>query len=905
MTGPGAPLDPHALDAPSAEQLPAVLPIDIEAPRSAPSDWDHGDEWDVDAEDELDALAEGLESAGATTGPVPRSTRPLAIAFAEAPPSDADGSFLPLAERVRQQSGQLLEICLDRPPSAIPGRQPLPLPPRYAWIATLGEGGQGRVDLVFDRDLGRSVALKTLHTHRNSPAHVLDFYREARVTGQLEHPHIIPIHDAGQLPDGRLYYTMRRMPGESLHNVLYRLRRGDVDVVRRFSTHALVQVLERAAHGVGYAHARGVIHRDIKPANILLGSHGEVLVVDWGIARVVAGPGVETGGTPRLWSRKGDERRERVRGSPPYMAPEQVKHPDQVTAAADVFCLGVILYEILCRVAPFGGSTIEETVEALCHERPVSPRERAPEMAIPAELEEICLRCLEKFPGHRYADANELAGAIADALGGGRRRESAVRRLREAEGQHVRYRTLSARAHERDLLATDSPVGVLSTDAGARRSRRESRARVESAIRARDGVFSEAVWGLHRALADEPELRDARARLGELYALRYQEAERLGAEREMAHFRAMLRNFDDGRWSRWLRTGAKLVVETTPPGLPLALYRLAEGEGGVQPVEAVDAERTGEWQVPPGRWALALPPPSEGPTPAFVTVGGSASDADAPLLTGEDMDGDGGVGEPEPARRAAWTPTWFYPLRLDREAQGALHVDFSHAGEAGERFAFVPGGPARLGGDDRAAGSGPERQVEIAPFAIARQTVTVGAFARFLAFIAETDAAEAENRTPPDFADQRLRGDLRPVTGVRLGDAEAYCRWLCDATGLHLRLPTADEWQKAARGADGRAWPWGDRWDDLACGALPACDPAGPPPEVGAFAMDRSPFGMEDAAGGVWEWTGTPASSARTTVVGGAYLSEPDACRCAVRRALGPETRLPFLGFRVVRVFEE
>ena len=119
--------------------------------------------------------------------------------------------------------------------------------------------------------------------------------------------------------------------------------------------------------GVGYAHDLDVLHRDLKPANILLGGHGEVLVVDWGIARFTPrgadGVGVTDSIRRRLWSESRDARRERVRGSPPYMAPEQVKHPDQVGAAADVFCLGVILYEILTRFPPFSGKDVEEVVE--------------------------------------------------------------------------------------------------------------------------------------------------------------------------------------------------------------------------------------------------------------------------------------------------------------------------------------------------------------------------------------------------------------------------------------------------------------------------------------------------------------------------------------------------------------
>lgn len=925
------PPPPSGVPAPPRPPSPAVPIVGSPAMAIAGFErldpWDPLDEWDVDPDDHDDPWEAPPigEALAAPPGEATSPRRPPAIAFAMEPEQDDAPVVQPLPERVRALTSQVVDFTLERPPQAMAGRQPIPLPSRYTWLATLGEGGQGRVDLVFDKDLGRSVALKTLHAHRNLPSHVLEFYREARVTGQLEHPHIIPIHDAGQLPDGRLYYTMRRMPGESLHNVLYRVRRGDAEVLRRWSMLALVQVLERAAHGVGFAHARGVIHRDIKPANILLGNHGEVLVVDWGIARVT---GADEDGTPgRLWSRKGDARTERVRGSPPYMAPEQVKHPDQVTPAADVFCLGVILYEILCRVPPFAGVTVEDIVESLCHERPAPPRERAPELAIPAELEEICLRCLEKFPGHRYANASELAQAISEYLGGGRRREAAARRLREAEGMQARYRTLVTRARTAADEARGEPLGAAGRDEDSRARARRGHLRAESLARARDGVFSEAIWALHRALADEPESREARSRLAELYAARYAEAERLGLVRELAFYRAMLRHVDDGRWGRWLRTGAELQVAVTPQGLPIALYRLREDEHRLVLGEPIPLGPEGLWSLPPGRYALALPPPSPRragtdpmgrvpsevpskvdaataprPTP-LVTMDdappGSDLDLSAGSLASED-DGDPPVPDPPSVSPAPDPPPWIYPIRLDRGERRTLRLDFRGAEQAGERFCFIPGGSALLGGDPLAAGSPTPSVREIAAFSIARHPVTNGAWARYLQWVDEVDPDEARRRTPPGFRDARAQGDLRPVTGVTWEDAAAYCRFLCEATGQVLRLPSVQEWEKAARGADGRAYPWGDGWDDRACASLALGEPQGPPPEVGSFPTDRSPFGMEDSAGGVWEWTGTALLGDRHVVVGGSILSEPDGCRSAVRRALGSTTRLHFLGFRVV-----
>ena len=800
----------------------------------------------------------------------PRTTSPPrtgpAIAFAMEPePESVPGtaSPAPLQERVRELIGRTVDLVVEEVPPP-EGDAPLKLPARYTWLSTLGEGGQGRVELVFDRDLGRQVALKTLHPSKKEERHLIEFYREARITGQLEHPNIMPVYDAGQVPDGRLYYTMRRMPGDNLHNVLSKLRRGDAEMLRTWDLSRLVQVLIQTCHGVGYAHERGVLHRDLKPANILLGSHGEVLVVDWGIARFVdpADGDVTDSIRRRLWSEAGDQRRERVRGSPPYMAPEQIKHPDQVGAPADVFCLGVILYETLTRHTPFGGHEVEEIVEALCHEKPVPPRERAPELAVPAELEEICLRALEKFPGHRYASASELAEALEGWQSGARRREAASRRLREADSMRARYQVLVGRKRgaESRLMEQRGPVGLETPEASDSRQLRNLEQRMDSLERAADGVFSEAVWALHRAVADDPENGQARSGLAELYGDRYAEAERQNLPRERAFFRAMLRQFDDGRWGRWLRAGAELEVTVLPEGNPLQLLRIDDVDGRLQPGERIAPNDNGTWSLPPGRYTL---------------VPGTPQDLEAMPIP------------------------WHYPILLRRNERRRVELDLRGANRGSEQFCFVPGGPTLLGGDDRAPGSGPEREVDLPPFAIARHPVTVGAYARFLNWIAREDAAESRIRTPWNWPEQLRRGETRPVTQIARDDAERYSKWVSKLTRVTVRLPTADEWEKAARGADGRAYPWGDRFEPGACASLHSCDPTSPPPSTGRHPLDRSPFGMEDGAGLVWEWTSTHVAN-RQVVVGGCWTSEADSCRLAARRAIKPGAQLPQVGFRVL-----
>ncbi len=790
-----------------------------------------------------------------------------AIAFAADPDESLAGDEdlgMPLQDRIAGRTGRRIEVALHRAAGREDRTPPMELPIRYRWLDTLGEGGQGTVELVLDGDLGRPVALKTLLPSKSGDRHLLDLYREARITGQLDHPNIITIYDAGLLPDGRLYYTMPRMPGENLHNVLVRLRRGAEGDLERWTRATLVQVMLKACHAVGYAHRRGVIHRDLKPANILLGDHGEVLVVDWGIARVVGGPSADAPASKRLWSRTGEPRTERVRGSPPYMAPEQVKHPDQVGPPADVFCLGVMFYEALTRVVPWTGTDVDTIVDGLCHAPPVPPRERAPALSIPAELEEICLRALEKFPGHRFADASEMAAALEQFVGGGRRYEAATRRLREAMSMRDRHRSLRTRREDaaRKLDAARAPVG--SDEATDPATLRELEVRADSVTRAADGVLSEAVWALRRAIADDPDHPGVREVLAELYADRYAEAERVGAEREQAWFRALLRQFDDGRWGRWLRTGGELTLAAIPEDVSLAVVRLDEQDGRLVPGERLDASADGVWQLAPGRYAITRP------------AAGAA--ADRP--------------EPPPFR-------WHHPFRVEREDRLHLVVDLAGEDQATDELRFVPGATGPVGGDRLASGSGKRRRVHTAPFLLGRHPVTVGAYGRFLAWVGDDRPGVARRHRPLDFDEQLRDGERRPVRGVSAQDADAYCAWLAEVTGRAIRLPTADEWERAARGADGRAYPWGDRFDGGRCASLYTGAPGGPPPAVGLFADDVSPYGVEDLAGGVWEWTGSLAGG-RRLVCGGAVVSEEAACRSAVRRALMPRDRLPFLGFRVL-----
>jgi serine/threonine protein kinase len=268
---------------------------------------------------------------------------------------------------------------------------------RYVLHHVLGRGGMGTVYAATDLHLQREVAVKV----SNAAAAGTDFdarlRREAFVLARLEHPGIVPVHDAGTLPDGRLYYVMKRVQGETL------AARGQA---LRHERDAL-PVFERIVQTVAFAHAQGIVHRDLKPSNVMLGSFGEVLVLDWGVARVLAAQTVATNDVPTAagGGASGDHAAPEtgtatgVRvGTPGFMAPEQQQgHAATAGPPADVFALGALLFWMLTgRVPP---PRREEAARVLGD---VSPRP-------PKRLRAIVLRCLSTAPVSRYADAAALA----------------------------------------------------------------------------------------------------------------------------------------------------------------------------------------------------------------------------------------------------------------------------------------------------------------------------------------------------------------------------------------------------------------------------------------------------------------------------------------------------------------
>src|SRR5262245_30038910 len=336
----------------------------------------------------------------------------------------------------------------------VPPAADLPQVPGYELSGEIGRGGMGVVYRARDLALDRDVAVKLLQDGFPADSPVARrFADEARITAQLQHPGIPPVHDLGTLPDGRPFLAMKLIKGSTLDHLL---------AARPAPAHGrgrFMAAFEQVCQAVGYAHAHDVIHRDLKPSNVMVGAFGEVQVMDWGLAKVLTARGRAGGpaataldtaaGTAIRTARDADHQTQAgsLLGTPAFMPPEQaIGAVDRIDARSDVFSLGGILCAVLTGRPPYLADTAEAT-------RQMAARARLAACGAEPELVALCLRCLAPEPDDRPRDAGEVAAAVA-AL-----RAAAEERARRAELDRVRAAEQGKR--RRVLLASSGVVALV------------------------------------------------------------------------------------------------------------------------------------------------------------------------------------------------------------------------------------------------------------------------------------------------------------------------------------------------------------------------------------------------------------------------------------------------------------
>ena len=762
---------------------------------------------------------------------------------------------------------------------------------RYAVVSLLGVGGSGIVYRGWDPKLRRSVALKVLHDNAHRASTQQRFVEEAQLTARLEHPGVVPVHTLERLPDGRLLFTMKEVQGETLEAVIRRLHSlaAETECGRR-ALRRLISSFQRACEAVAYAHSLGVVHRDLKPANIMLGDFGQALVLDWGLSRRVGtdNPG---GGTAH------------------FMSPEQARPSERtVQRTTDVYALGAILYTILNGASPFAGLASEDVLAHLRRGEVARPVQAPPGTEALAAL---CSRAMAPEPADRYPDAGAFSVALIAWLDGAAAAERADRLVEEADASGVEgaghARAAEALRAQAEAAMTAVPPHAPIAD---KRAGWELEDAAEREAQQARGRSAHRLQLLQAALRHAPHHARAHALLAEHYHGRHRDAEAAGDAAEAASTASLLALHDRaGRFAGYLSGDGALTLHTEPSGASVTLLEYVREDRRLvpRPVRDLGPTPIDGVPLPPGSYLLHIRHPER------LSVR--------------------------------------YPVHIQRGThhllRGPVRLPPDDALDPGVE-AYVPAGWFVSGG--RAAGSLalPQRRLWCHSFILRRFPVTNAEYLEFVNDLLVTQGeAEAlrwapqERPGPRGVPGAQLCGRDRegrfvlvpdpdgdvwmpdwPVTYVDWEAAVQYGRWLSARDGLPWRLPGELEWERAARGADGRRYPWGDFIDPTWCNNRLSSAAREVSVPVTAYPADESPFGVRGMAGNVMDWCldagypegpaardgedvppvePSPESERRRVLRGGSWWTPPHGCS-AVDRNIQPGTaRDGARGFRLLR----
>lgn len=751
-----------------------------------------------------------------------------------------------------------------------PGSPPFPPALGLEPLGVLGQGGTGWVFRAHDPLLGRDVAVKLARPEGGEAARqaLLD---EARVTSRIQHPAVLPVHRIADC-DGTLCVVYRLAPRTNLEEVLHGTLR---HLLQGVTAQQRMHIAQEAAGAIVRAHELGVVHGDLHPGNVVLGPAIEPYILDWG------GVGQAEG---QLSGHPGYAAPERLRGGPP-------------TPASDVYGMAVLTWE-LATGQRLRNRHPDEDLGAFI------ARWREGDTTLPAAdlhpaLRAQILEGLNPDPAQRpdatgfVAGVNRFLTGQADQQA---RHQVAGQLLASGRDALEDHRDLHERIDAEQKVAAVQRAKVPEhAPIAQKRSLWEAEDRVATLFVEQETTWVTAVESSFHAWTLDPENPDARALLAELWWTRFLQIEGGGGPSEIATALARLEAFDDGRYARALSTPATVSLDADVPGVTATVHRFVEVDRVLVP-EPVDTTPL-PWrrrELGPGSWLITLEAPGCEPV--------------------------------------------VYPVSLRRREHHRGSVRLFPTGSAGPDFVRITAGPFRMGAAPlirqtawRPGGRGPLRTFQaggdplarnpvescsptLADFYMARHCVRSDAY---LAFLNDLPRDQADRHVPgeaglydeyrPYWECRRGRWRLPedwdpawPVVAVTLDDAAAYAAWLSEQTGRALRLPTEEEWEKAARGVDARAFPWGRAFDPTFAHMRQSRPGAPKPAAVGGYAVDRSVWGCQDMAGGVREWTTSPYDHAQVVVRGGSWRDDPDELRCAGRRGLVPTVRSSEVGFRLV-----
>jgi len=777
--------------------------------------------------------------------------------------------------------------------------------------------------------------------------------------------------------DGRHEMPTLIRPGESSPTATETPgpRESDATSLGKEYVREVCEVIAQVADAIDHAHRRRVIHRDIKPQNMLIDQTGQVKLTDFGLAR-----------------HEGDlslTERGRAVGTPLYMSPEQVAGGNVgLDKRTDIYSLGASLYEMLTLRPPFTGESREALYKQIMFDDPTRPRRL--NRALPADLETVILKAVERDPSHRYQSAQELADDLrrylddepvwakpqgpavriakwvkrnralatvgtvaviliaATAIGLTTHRRLSDKRqamsllldakaarergqlkealklygkalglrpdLGEALRETGRTEELMVRAEEERRMAEQKRNAqdkalkgrqlyqgsgdlerALAEEANTVRQMRETikghdrpekkaelwqcEGRLDQMEQERTQLANEAEANLLGALRLDPDNALAKQTLADLYWERLLAASTSRQRVQVARYTELVRVYDEeGRYSARLKGDGKLAIQTTPPGASVTLYTYVEE----RPLLVARGER-----------ALGMSPIASFPLPmgSYLLVIKKVGLADTRC-----------------------------PVLIDRLEHESIHVNLYTPDEIGRDFLYVPAGEFLMGSaraeDPRCA----IREVEVGDFFIAKRETICKEYREFVNDLGRRDVKRATRHLPrylptgghywalregEFIRDPKVIGPAEgpdyPIHSISLRDAQEYCAWRSRRDGVTYRVPTAAEWEKAARGVDGRMYPWGDYLDPALCN-MRSSGKRNKVVPVGKFQHDCSPYGVLGLAGNMGELCAVPGAPGECVRKGGNFYAPATQCRCSYELRMSRHTVYTQNSIRLVKV---